>query len=69
MHDAKLDAFAYLLTLIVQRMESERPGFIEELMTGVSDDLTAIDDRITNRKHIEAIFAETHKLLERAAGK
>jgi hypothetical protein len=69
MDKAKVDAYGYLLTLLLQRLEDKLPGLIEQMSAGVRSDMAAIDDEILDREHVEAIFAEAMKLLKRATGK
>ena len=65
--DARTDAALYLLTVLLQRLDDDQPGLIAGLQSGVRADQAALPVELENRTHIEAVFAETIKLLDRAA--
>lgn len=66
MKNAKADACAYLLTMLLQRLESKQSGFIEEMIDGVEGDRNSLPDQVEDRPHIESIFDEALTLLKRA---
>lgn len=66
MENAKADAALYLLTGLLQRLNAERPGMLEEMIAGVEGDKAALPDNIENRAHVDNIFNEAFELLARA---
>ncbi len=66
MENAKADAALYLLTGLLQRLNAERPGMIQEMIAGVEGDRASLPDNIENREHVEKIFDEAVGLLARA---
>ncbi|KEF30468.1 hypothetical protein D777_03016 [Marinobacter nitratireducens] len=66
MENAKADAALYLLTGLLQRLNAERPGMLQEMIAGVEDDRASLPDNIENREHVEKIFDEAMGLLARA---
>lgn len=66
MENAKADAALYLLTGLLQRLNAERPGMLEEMIAGVEGDQAALPDNIENRAHVDKIFNEALELLARA---
>lgn len=66
MENAKADAALYLLTGLLQRLNAERPGMLEEMIAGVEGDKAALPDNIENRAHVDNIFNEALELLARA---
>ena len=66
MKDSKANASLYLITMLVQRMENDKPGMIKEMIEGVKNDKANIDESTPNKDHIEAVFEEALTLLERA---
>jgi hypothetical protein len=66
MKNAKADAALYLLTGLIQCLETERPGMISEMIEGVEGDRASLPESIEDRDHIEQIFDEAIRLLTRA---
>lgn len=66
MNNPKADAALYLITGLLQRIENQEPGTLQEMINGVKSDRDALPENTENRAHVEAIFDETLKLLERA---
>lgn len=63
MKNAKVDAAFYLLTGLLQRLDAERPGMLQDMITGVENDRAALPENIEDREHVEEIFDEAMKLL------
>jgi len=63
MSDAKLDANSYLLKILIQKLEGERPGFTNELISGVEADRAATPANAPGIEHINEIYAQTLKIL------
>lgn len=66
MKNAKADAALYLLTGLLQRLETERPGMIQDMIEGVEGDRASLSENIEDREHVEKIFDEAIGLLSRA---
>lgn len=66
MSNAKTDAALYLLTGLLQRLDAERPGMIEEMIAGIESDRAAIAENIANRAHIDEVFDAALGLLNHA---
>lgn len=65
MESAKADAALYLLTGLLQRLDTERPGMLQEMIEGVEGDRAALPENIENREHVEKIFEQALELLTR----
>jgi len=65
MESAKADAALYLLTGLLQRLDAERPGMLQEMIAGVEGDRASLPDNIENREHVEKIFEQALELLTR----
>lgn len=63
MKNAKADAAFYLLTGLLQRLDAERPGMLQDMIAGVESDRAALPENIEDREHVEEIFDEAMKLL------
>ena len=66
MSAAKSDACIYILTVLLQRMETEKPGLIPEIIDGIKSDQSNMSENINNKEHVESIFNEALTMLERA---
>ena len=66
MESAKADAALYLLTGLLQRLDAERPGMLQEMIAGVEGDRAVLPENIENREHVEKIFEQALELLTRA---
>lgn len=66
MNNAKADAALYLLTGLLQRLEVDRPGMLQEMIEGVSSDRSSLRENTENRQHIDKVFDEAMELLTRA---
>ncbi|MBL7251961.1 hypothetical protein [Alloalcanivorax marinus] len=66
MESVKADAALYLLTGLLQRLDAERPGMLQEMIAGVEGDRAALPENIENREHVEKIFEQVLELLTRA---
>ena len=66
MNNAKADAALYLLTGLLQRLEVDRPGMLQEMIEGVSSDRSSLRENTENRQHIDKVFDEAMALLTRA---
>jgi hypothetical protein len=63
MESVKADAALYLLTGLLQRLDAERPGMLQEMIAGVEGDRAALPENIENREHVEKIFEQALELL------
>ncbi len=66
MKNAKADASIYLLTCLLQRLETSNPGLLQDMIQGVKADKSSLPDDVAEKDHIEQIFQESLLLLERA---
>ncbi|RFA30823.1 hypothetical protein CAI21_04810 [Alkalilimnicola ehrlichii] len=66
MSDAKTDAALYVLTGLLQRLEAERPGLIQDMLAGIEGDRKSLPPNLENKAHVEAIFDEALTMLRRA---
>lgn len=66
MKNAKADAALYILTGLLQHLETERPGMITEMLKGIESDRASLPENIEDREHVEKIFDEAIGLLTRA---
>jgi hypothetical protein len=66
MESVKADAALYLLTGLLQRLDAERPGMLQEMIAGVEGDRAALPENFENREHVEKIFEQALELLARA---
>ena len=65
MKNAKADASLYLLTGLLQRLESGNPGLVDEMRKGVQSDKEKLDPETQDHAHISEIFYEAELLLTR----
>ena len=66
MKNAKADASLYLLTCLLQRLETSNPGLLKEMIEGVKSDQSSLPDDVPGKEHIEQIFKESLLILERS---
>jgi hypothetical protein len=57
----------YLLTMLLQRLEADRPGLIRDINTGVATDKAAIQQTGTLNETALNVFRQTESLLAQAA--
>ncbi|CAG2132945.1 hypothetical protein [Cupriavidus numazuensis] len=65
--DPRLGACAYLLHMLLQRAEQRQPGLLDELIGGVTADRDAVRAQAAAPAGVEAVFAETLRMLEVAS--
>lgn len=65
MKNAKVDASLYLLTGLLQRLERDKPGLIEEMRNSVKQDRQQVPSDIPEYEHVSEIFDEAELLLNR----
>lgn len=61
---SQLSACAYLLVMLLQRLEGRQQGVIDELRQAVDRDLSAIPESEPDRPLAERTFQETLRILE-----
>ncbi len=64
--EVKAQAISYLLLGLLQRLDREQPGLIDELLSGVKADRDAALAGRDVPKRVPAIFDEAIRYLERA---
>lgn len=65
MKNAKADASLYLITGLLQRLERNNPGLIDEMQEGVQEDRRRVAPETAEYDHICEIFDEAELLLTR----
>ncbi|MCG9546124.1 hypothetical protein L1D37_20475 [Vibrio sp. Isolate33] len=65
MKNAKADASLYLLTGLLQRLESGNPGLVDGMRKGVQSDKDKLSPETPDHDHILDIFYEAELLLTR----
>ncbi|MFJ4292142.1 hypothetical protein ACIP1U_20525 [Cupriavidus sp. NPDC089707] len=60
---SRLDACAYLVHLLLQRVEVNQPGFLDDLIRGVAADRAGMPE-VPDREHALAVFDEVLRMLE-----
>ncbi|CAG2134137.1 hypothetical protein LMG31506_01311 [Cupriavidus yeoncheonensis] len=65
--DPRLGACAYLIHMLLQRAEQCQPGLLDSLLGGVSADRDAVRAQGAAPAGVDAIFAETLRMLELAS--
>lgn len=63
--EAKAGACAYILHMLLQRLEDSSPGLVQDLLEGAAADRDAIKLNESMTASLEAVFRETLRLLER----
>ncbi|HWT71021.1 MAG TPA: hypothetical protein VN361_02430 [Oxalicibacterium sp.] len=64
--NAKADACAYLLHMLLQRLETGHPGLINDMLRGALADRNAYESKSTPNGNVVAVFDEAISLLELA---
>jgi hypothetical protein len=64
--DAKAQACSYILLSLLQRMDQQEPGLIDELLAGAKGDFEAAQSRGDLRQPVPMIFQEAVAFLTRA---
>lgn len=59
----QVGACIYILHMLLQRMELQRPGMLQELAQGISADRTA-----ASTANVDGIFAEALRIVNLAQG-
>jgi hypothetical protein len=67
-YKVRTDACVYLLHMLVQRREHDQPGYLAKVIQGVESDQQGVARDVPDKDHIDAIFAETLRILKRAKG-
>lgn len=65
MNDPKADAALYLLTGLIQRIAMDKPEIVSEMLDGIKSDQASLPNDVPNKDHVDAIFTESIKVLER----
>ena len=60
----KAAACAYVLHILLQRLEEIRPGLVLELLQGVKSDRTAVESNGAMSEPVGSIFREAERMLE-----
>lgn len=64
--EAKAGACYYLLIMLIQRLEPQHPGLIDELLQGAIADFAAIEADGKLSESLRAVLLETKQLLVQA---
>lgn len=65
--DPRLGACVYLLHMLLQRTEATRPGFIDQMIRGVTADRDALPADAPGRDEALPVFDETLRILTLAS--
>jgi hypothetical protein len=66
MENVKADATSYILTVLLQHLETKHPGMLQELVEGVQADQSALSRDTSENGYIGNVFQEALGLLTRA---
>ena len=66
MADVKADATSYILTMLLQRLEDQNPGTLNEIIEGVSSDQASVVSKDSGSEHVIQVFQEALSLLKKA---
>ena len=64
MNHAKADACAYILTVLLQRLEAKEPDFIAEMISGVKADQNSISDGFENFDYFQDVLKKASRFLK-----
>lgn len=64
--DVKAGACSYILMGLLQRLDAQSPGLIDELAKGVEGDFEAVESQGEAVPLVTAIFQEAQAILRRA---
>ena len=64
--DVKAGACSYILMCLLQRLDAQAPGLIDELVAGVEGDFRAVESQGETPPLVSAIFKEAQAILRRA---
>jgi len=65
--DPRLGACCYLLHMLLQRTEMTRPGFLDQLIRGVTADRDGMPQDAPGREDALLVFEETLRMLTSAS--
>lgn len=63
--DNQIGACVYILHMLLQRLESERPGMLKDLATGIATDRAAAGDTASG-KEVDGVFSEALRIVNLA---
>lgn len=61
--DHQVGACVYILHMLLQRLESERPGMLKDLATGIAADRAAAGDTVSGK---DGVFSEALRIVNLA---
>ena len=64
--DPKVDAIRYILFGLIQRLEENQPGLLEDMIEGIKGDQQSSNPPEDKEEHINQVFTEALKTLEQA---
>jgi len=64
-HGNQVGACVYILHMLLQRLESERPGMLKDLATGIAADRAAAGDTVRG-KEVDGVFSEALRIVDLA---
>lgn len=67
MADTKTEATSYLLTMLLQRIEAQLPGTLDDMIEGVKSDQASVSGTPVKGRNIHEVFEEALRLLAIAA--
>ena len=66
MENIKADVAAYILIVLLQRLETKHPGILQEMLEGIQSDQAALSGDKVAGEHAGRVFQEAIALMTRA---
>lgn len=63
--DARTGACIYIIHGLLQRLESQNPGLVQDLLNGAKADREAVKANCSLSEPVDKVFSETLNILER----
>ncbi len=60
----KAQACAYILHMLLQRLEAQQPGLVQDMLLGAKADLASVSDQENMPESVSKVFDEAISILE-----
>ncbi len=60
----KAQACAYILHMLLQRLEAQQPGLVQDVLLGAKADLASVSDQENMPESVSKVFDEAISILE-----